>query len=288
MAIFFPRTAWRSGLLIATVMGLGVCRADELTDNVLQAFESQASAVRATAKSDDELQVSGRKAPLTVYLYNVRAACASNKERCDDEIASFVRRVSAVASADEAGGAFSAEKVYPVLRSAGFGKRAAEAFKEPNKQLIVLPFVDSSIEVLFAIDGEQAVRFVNREDVLGAGLTEVALLELASRNAARLPALKYEPLKGMDGVFFMPSNDGLGTARAFDAALWDKVSTSAGGPVALAVPTRDWILFTRADQAENVANLRLLAGRIARGEPYPVSAAVIARVDGQWKALPAR
>ncbi|MBS0449126.1 MAG: DUF1444 family protein [Proteobacteria bacterium] len=217
------------------VLGLsvGVSHADELTERVLQTFRGQASELRATAKSDDELQVTGRRGPLTVYLFNVRTACASNKDRCDDEVSSFVQRVVSVASADQSAGAFVVEKVYAVLRNAGFAKRAADTFKEPNKQLVVLPFVES-IELLFVVDGDKAVRYVNRDDIASAGLTEKALLDLASRNAARLPQVKYEPIKGMPGLYFMPANDGLGTSRAFDFALWEKLEAVAGGPVAMA------------------------------------------------------
>lgn len=268
-------------------LSAGMCHADGLTEKVLQTFRSQASGLRATAKSDDELQVTGWRGPLTVYLFNVRTVCTSNKDRCDDEVLSFVQRVVSVASADQSADAFVVEKVYAVLRNAGFAKRAAETFKEPNKQLIVLPFVES-IELLFVVDGDKAVRYVNRDDIAGAGLTEVALLDLASRNATRLPQVKYEPTKGMPGVYFMPANDGLGTSRAFDFALWEKLEAVAGGPVAIAVPTRDWVLFTRADQPELVAKLRTLAGRIARGEPYPVSDAVLVRDGNSWKPLQAQ
>lgn len=273
--------------LMALMLSAGVCHADDLTEKVLQTFRKQASELRVTAKTDDELQVTGRKGPLTVYLFNVRTACASNKDRCDDEVLTFVRHIASVASADQSADAFVGEKLYAVLRNAGFGKRAAETVKEPNKQLVVLPFVDS-IEVLFVVDGEKAVRFVNRDDMVGAGLTEKTLLELASRNAARLPQLKYEPIEGMSGLYVMLANDGLGTSRAFDPALWEKLEAKAGGPVAMAVPTRDWVLFTRADQPELVAKLRTLAGRIARGEPYPVSGAVMARDGNGWKALQAQ
>jgi uncharacterized protein YtpQ (UPF0354 family) len=279
------QTHLRPGIaLIALALSAGACFADDLTEKVLQTFRSKATQLRVSAKTDDELQVTGQKGPLTVYLFNVRTACMSNKDRCDDEVSSFVERVASIASEDKSAGAFTAEKIYAVLRNIGFAKRAAETFKETSKQLVVLPFVES-IEVLFVVDGEKAVRYVNRDDMDTAGLTEKALLDLASRNSARLPQLKYEPIKGTPGLYFMPANDGLGTSRAFDAALWEKLEAAAGGPVAMAVPTRDWVLFTRADQPESVAKLRTLAGRIAKGEPYPVSDAVMIREKGSWKVF---
>jgi uncharacterized protein YtpQ (UPF0354 family) len=270
--------------LSALAFGAGACRADELTDKALQAFRTQASELRVTAKSDDELEVTGRGGPLTIYLHNVRIACAANRDRCDDEVSSFVGRAAAIASDGPSAGAFVAERVHAVLRNAAFAKRATGAFKEPDKQLVVLPFVEG-IEVLFVIDGEKAVRFVNLGDLAGAGLTDKALLALAASNAARLAPLKHEPVKGVPGLYFMPANDGLGSSRIFDAALWDKLEATVGGAVAVSVPTRDWVLFTRSDQAEQVAKLRVLAGRITRGESYAVSDAVMVRDGKGWKLL---
>jgi uncharacterized protein YtpQ (UPF0354 family) len=273
-------SGWALGLVVF-LLTAGTCRADAITEKVLQAVRVQAPELHVTAKPDDELEITGGKSPLTLYLSNIRTACAARPEHCDEEVASFVRRATSVNSTEST---FVPEKVYAVLRSAGFGKRTSEAFTDADKRLVALPFIDA-IEVLFVIDGDKAMRYVGYGEMVGVGLTESALLELASRNAARLPQLRYEALKGVPGVYFMPANDGLGTSRAFDSALWDKVEATAGGPVAVAMPTRDWVLFARADQPEPLGQLRKLAARIVRGEAYPVSDAMMVRDGKGWKAL---
>ena len=270
--------------LLVLLLSAGVCHADGLREKVLQAFQSQASELRVIAKTEDELQVTGRNGPLVVYLFNLRAACVSSKGSCEGEVSSFVRRIALLASSGQPADVFVAEKIYAVLRNADFAKHAAETVKEPNKQLVALPFVES-IEVLFVVDGKNEVRFVNRGDLVAAGLTERALLDLASHNASRLPQLKYEPINDAPGLYVMRANDGLGTSRAFDVALWEKLEAMAGVSVAMAVPTRDWVIFSRADKPGLVAKLRDLAGRIARGEPYAVSDAVMVRDGKGWKAL---
>jgi uncharacterized protein YtpQ (UPF0354 family) len=226
----------------------------------------------------------GQEGPFSVYLFNVRTACASDVERCNDAVSALVQTVTSVASANQSTYAFVADRAYAVLRIAGFGKEATKGVKEPNKQLVVLPFVEG-IEALFVIDGENSVRYVNRDDMAVTGLTEKALFDLASRNAARLPSLTYEPIRDIPGLYIMAADDGLGTSRAFDTALWQKLETTIGGPVAMAVPTRDWVLFTRADQPELVTKLRRLAGRITKGEPHPVSDAVMTRKGNSWRSL---
>lgn len=269
------------------LVGAGACRADDLTEKVLTAFRSQASELRVFAKTDDQLQVDGPKGPFLVYLYNVRKTCTSSKEQCEAEVLSFVQGVVSVASSDHLAGAFVAERTYPVLRPAGFGKRATETSKAEGNDLIVFPFVDG-IELLFVVDGDKTSRFINRRDLTLTGLDEKALGDLAMHNAARLSAPKYEPVKAVPGMYFMQAADGLGTSRAFAPAMWDRLETEAGGPVAMAVPTRDWIVFCRADQPELVARMREVVGRIARGEAYAVAAVVLTREGTSWKALPAQ
>lgn len=276
------RASWVAAVAVLS-LGAGVCQADGLTDKVLRALRSEAPEIGVTVVTDNELKIASKSAS-TVYLFNVRKSCESRADRCDEEVANFVRGVVSVASVDSAQRAFVGEKVFPVLRRSGFGTRATERIKEPDKQLVVMPFAES-IETLFVVDSEKTVRFINLDDMAKAGLTVATLADLASRNAARLPVLKAEPIKGMEGVHFMPANDGLGSSRVFDPALWIKLEALAGGPVALAVPTGDWIFFTRADQPDQVAKLRGLVARVVRGEPYSVSDAVLVRDRGGWKAL---
>jgi hypothetical protein len=73
---------------------------------------------------------------------------------------------------------------------AGFAKRASEALKEPDKQRVVLPFVG---------------------DMAAAGPTEPTLLDLASRNAARLPESKFEPRPAFDDA--RPRLTGIDTCK---------------------------------------------------------------------------
>lgn len=276
-------------MVIAATLGLGagVCHADGLTDKVVRALRVAGPEIGVTVVTDNELKIASKGQASTVYLFNVRKSCESRTDRCDEEVMSFARGIASVASADPAQRAFVGEKVFPVLRRSGFGTRATERFKEPDKQLVVMPFAEG-IETLFVLDSEKSVRFINVGAMTEAGLTRATLVELAARNAARLPPLKAEPVNGMDGVHFMPADDRLGSSRVFDPALWARLEATAGGPVAMAVPTGDWILFTRADRPDQVEKLRGLALRIVRGEPRSVSDAVLVRDRSGWKALRAQ
>lgn len=273
----FPRFA--ACILLALA---GACRADGLTDRAIQAFHALDPTLVVTVKGDDELSIARKKGePAVVYLDNLRKTCATRPDECDAATTLYAQRMAASFLGDTPSAKFSTDKVYPVLRRAGYAAQAMHIVKDPAKGLVMLP-LGPDIEQLFIIDSENAIRYVSLDEPRQAGLTTDALLAAGSANAARLATIKPTPLQGRDGLFALIFGDSLGSARMFDAALWDRIEADAGGPVAVAVPTRDWILFTRLDAPGHVAALHELAGRIAKGEAYGVSGAVLRRDGRGW------
>jgi uncharacterized protein YtpQ (UPF0354 family) len=268
-----PLLAWAPSVL-----------ADGFTEKVATAFRKNAPDLKLAIREDNELQVEGSTGPLTLYLDNIRASCASDPQNCDTELESFVERAAFIARSDKEGRAFVPEKVFVVLRSAGFGKRAGEQFaSDEKKQPVVRPFV-TGIELLYVIDTPKAFRFVNRADLDVAGLSVERLHEIATRNVRALRPPEYGPAPNAPDILFMPADDGLGTSRVLDSALWDRIEKAVGGAVVVCAPTRDWILFVRRENRDAIERLRDLAKRIVRGEAYPVSPVLFYRQNGSWQA----
>ena len=258
--------------------------ADNFTERVVGAFQKAASDLKLTVKEHNEIQIQTPTAPLTLYLDNIRASCTSNPGNCDTELESFVNRIASIARSSEEVRTLTSEKIFVVLRSAGFGKRAGQQFaNEEKKQLVVRPFVEG-IELIYVLDTPKAFRFINHSDLETAGLSIERLHEIASRNAATLKPLKYGPTPNQPDIFFMPAGDGLGTSRVLNSALWDRIEKEVGGPVVVCAPTRDWLMFVKRDNRDAIERLRVLANRIVHGEPYPVSPVVFHRQNGVWQA----
>jgi len=76
------------------------------------------------------------------------------------------------------------------------------------------------------------------------------------------------------------------TSRLFDSKFWDALETKAGGPAAVALPTRDWLLAARLDDPEATARLRTVAARIVAGEPTAVTSALVRRNGQSWTEVP--
>lgn len=115
-------SAWWSVALVMLALTGNQCRADEMTDKALRAFQTKAPDLQATVKSDNELLLKTRTGRMSVFLYNIRTGCAANAATCDEEIAAFVDHMSASVSTDLAG-AFVAERVHAVLRPPHVGRR---------------------------------------------------------------------------------------------------------------------------------------------------------------------
>src|SRR6267378_1594042 len=117
-------SARRTFLCFTAVLWLGwvqLAFADSFTEKVVAAFQKAASDLTVTIKEHNELQIQTPTGPLTLYLDNIRAACTSKSTNCDAELESFVGRTVSVARLGDEGKTFTPEKVFLVLRSAGFG-----------------------------------------------------------------------------------------------------------------------------------------------------------------------
>lgn len=267
------------------LLAAGASRADDFTERAIQAFKAADPTLQITAKDDNELQVKfASGATSTTYLDNVRKACTQHPDDCDNVLAGFSKTMSVDLSRDKLEMAFAPDKLYPVLRPTSYAAQAARMIKDPTKGLYVRPFAPG-IDQLFIIDGEHSIKYVTLDEQAKAGMTADALLATGSANAARLPALKPVPVPQREGLFALIFDDTLGSARMFDAALWNRIEKDAGGPVAVAVPTRDWILYTRLDNDAGLVALRALARNIAGHEAYSVSGELVRRDGKGWTAV---
>ena len=266
----------------------GACRADDLTDSAVGAFKAVDPTLQVTVKDADELQIkrTGGEGG-AVYLDNLRRTCRADPAGCAEATVAFAKRVAVTFGQDIPASRFSLDALYPTLRHAGYAAQMGKMTKDPAKGLVMRTF-SPDIELLFIIDSPNSIRYVTLDEARKAGLADDALLAAAAGNASRLPPLKAIPVPHRDGLFALMFTDSLGSARVFDAALWDRIEADAGGPVAVAVPTRDWILYTRLDDAAHVQDLRVLASSIAAREAYGVSGDVFRRDGAGWKIAGSR
>jgi uncharacterized protein YtpQ (UPF0354 family) len=255
--------------------------ADALTDRVAAAFNQEDPKLQATIKSDDEIHITAPIGSVSVFLDHVRGECAKRPNDCDAIVKRFAQATVASARGPDAM-KFDADNLYPVIRAADtlramtgtLGDKVASTF-------VSRPYISGAV-LLYAIDTPAAVRFVSQSDLEHAGLTLDDLDKLAVSHVSRLPPLHVQPLDRAPGLWTALATDGYGTSRLFDPAFWDTAEARAGGAVAVALPTRDWLLFARLDDPAAISRLRVLAGRVVAGETHAVTASLVRRVGKSW------
>lgn len=183
-------------------------------------------------------------------------------------------------------GAIKPEKIFPVVRPVSeLESLKAAASDIPAKQIVARPYITGAV-LMYAIDTPGSSRFVASGDLQKAGLTPEALDKTAMSNAARLPRVEIQPMAGAPGFVTVETRDASATSRLFDSKFWDSLEARVGGPAAVALPTRDWILAVRLDDAESVRRLRMVSRRIFAGEAQPVTASLVRRDGAGWGEIP--
>lgn len=227
----------------------------------------------------------GPKSAGTVYADNVEKACAQQPDHCDEAIQRFATSItSAITETGDV--APTGSNVFPVVRSAGLMRSMSEAAHgDPEKSLVSQAFTADSV-VLYAIDTPNAMRFASAQDLKKQGISAERLQAMAVANIGRLAPVKVNAMPDSNGLVAMIAQDGYATSRLFGPEFIKELEQAAGGPVVVAVPTRDWILAVKADDTAAVHKLRDVAARIVRGEPYSVTADLV-RWDGKtWQPVP--
>jgi uncharacterized protein YtpQ (UPF0354 family) len=280
----FTRPRLRQILLVVLALHCVCASADSLTDRVAAAFGHENPKLQATIKSDDEIQLTTPIGPLRLFLDRVRGECQKRPENCDATIKNLVASTAATVDLPDAM-KFNPDNVYPVVRPEN-GLRAMQATigDDTNRVFVSRPYISGAV-LLYAIDTPKAVRFVNASDLEHAGLTVEALDRIALAHVSRLSPVKFQKMDEAPGLWVGTSNDGYGTSRLFDPKFWATLEALAGGPVAVALPTRDWLLAARLDNPAAISRLRTIAARIVAGEPTGVTSALV-RSDGRnWSEV---
>jgi uncharacterized protein YtpQ (UPF0354 family) len=283
-SLFGVRHLWHICFLALALRG--VCAfADSFTDRITAAFNQKNPQLQATAKADNEIHLTTPIGPITVFLDRVRGECQKRPETCDAAVEHLVTATTETSASAEAM-KLNTGNIYPVVRPTNtLQAMQATIGAEAARMFVSRPFISGAV-LVYAIDAPRAIRFVNASDLEHSGLTLDALDKIALSHVSRLAPLTFSQMNGAPGLWAGIASDGYGTSRLFDPKFWDTLEAQAGGPVAVALPTRDWLLAARLDNPQAIAKLRTVAARIVAGEPTAVTSALVRRDGQSWIEVP--
>jgi len=258
--------------------------AEPVTDRVRAAIAAASPESHTELRSDGGIEVTGPNGKMTMYTDNVQTVCDQHPDQCDDTIKRFVSALTSVT--ESLSFVLTESNVFPVIRSGAMLKNLSElVHQEPGKTPISRPFTSDSV-VLYAIDSPKAIRFAAGKDLERQGLSEERLQAIAVGNIKRLEPMNITVLPNSNGLVAAITRDSYATSRLFDLTFVQELERAVGGPVVVAVPTRDWIVAANAGDAAAVAKLKDLAARVFRGEAYAVTPKLV-KWDGKtWQEVP--
>lgn len=173
----------------------------------------------------------------------------------------------------------------PCLKKTLPSSRSADFTPGPDDAPVVRD-LGNGLLVLYVVDEGPVFTFVQRRHLREAGMDDDTLHRTALANlhlflAERTQLQPYGPIFGL----FLDGN--FEASLLLVDVLWDKaLSSYAPNGVVAAVPARDVLAFTDAANADGIAQLRAMIGRLFPGGDHLISQDLYRRVDGRWEPLP--
>ncbi len=209
-------------------------------------------------------------------FYEMRKA-NSNAER-GDMVARHIRvMLDNLLSDDERKlSAATLDRVMPVLRYRGYatGVEGVTLLERDFSPGLVIHYV---------IDSPESVSMISVDDLTASGLDQSALMEAAATNlAARRDNLGI----GGEGLFYLELDGYYESSFVLDADLWQQIEAQIG-PVLMALPSRDVVIFGPAEIDDVRAALVDLARQIS-DENGGITSAELFRFSGDGWELAGR
>jgi uncharacterized protein YtpQ (UPF0354 family) len=146
--------------------------------------------------------------------------------------------------------------------------------------------------IVYAVDKQETITTLTREQVFNAGVVEDELKGLAIANLRRiLPEVQRHG----DGPWYLltAGGDYVRSLLLFDE-IWDQLADTVKGQIVATVPTRDVLMFTGSESAEGVQAIRERSADIcsrsrglgSRGS-HAISDTLIIRNNGAWRVFKA-
>jgi hypothetical protein len=223
----------------------------------------------------------------TVSLDNPFRDCHGEIEGCG--AAERQLRAMAQTGSGEDGG--DPATLRPILKDARWMAGVEEAGKDapPDKQagnrLVTTPFV-ADLVIAYAFDTPDAMRMMSERDRQKIGLERAAVDALARKNLdAALPgALPDDEIAPR--IHQIHAGDSYEASRILLDDRWKAAARAVKGDLLVAVPSRDYLLYTGSREGDAVlSRFRTLVREYESTRGHPVSVTILRRAASGWRAF---
>lgn len=169
----------------------------------------------------------------------------------------------------------------PVVRSKSTldGFEQLLATEDTPTRLIRYPLV-ADIEATFVFQTPHGMRYATESDLKSLKISQSDFAEAAMRN---FDAITMETKWSRSDNALIAQLDGnYESSLLLVDNLWPEIENALGGPVVVGVPARDSLVAVRADDTDQIAELRRA---MDNDYAYPISSTLLTRRNGRWVEL---
>jgi len=249
---------------------------------VAQSFRQARPADRVRIAGELALDIQAPAGEFTTDLHTVYGGCGRFPEHCDDIVAMFVNKISAVHV--DAPVAPKASQLRVVVRPEAYVDEMRRN-APPGAEPVAAPLA-GGLWMIGAADMPTAIVMLNTAGLGSLKLSQAEILERGRRNmrADMIKALQgLEPPIAEHGVVAMIGDDYESSLLAFPD-LWAALAAKAGGDLYVAAPAREIVIVCRADHRQALSALKQAAAAAAVQSAKPLPLVVLRSTQKGWEA----
>jgi uncharacterized protein YtpQ (UPF0354 family) len=221
-------------------------------------------------------------ASYTAYLDNAyqsyRQEPGNLKGVVDRYLASMTSTIDLKAAA-----AVEPSLIVPVVKDRGWSREVSAATQEAghgDKRLqMVIDDLNEDLIVVYAEDRPESLVFFSEPGLLEAGVPRDGLRELAVENLMRqLPPIQRH---GGEGVYGLAAGGNLEASLLLVPQLWTHEWFPVRGDLVVAIPARDLLFVTGADEPGRVEAMQRTAEMAYRESPYRLTPKLFRHLGGE-------
>jgi uncharacterized protein YtpQ (UPF0354 family) len=270
-------------LAFCAMMIAGSANAETLTPKAFtDAFAAAATAAIPSAKVtiSGELELEVRSAAGKATTSDLRNAYVVYKRDPAQRDAVIHRYVDVLAETLKVGEkrTLDRSRIVPVMKSVKWleGVKQMPNGTGPPIEPLTEPF-NSELTIVYAEDGDKAVRFLTTRDDVG---DRSKLHDLALANLHRLLP-KIEMRGPANGLWLIEAGGQYESSLLLADSIWSSGQFEVDGDIVVAVPVKNAVFVTGSNNHAGLARLRALAAELANG-PYGLTPQLLVYRNGKF------
>lgn len=215
----------------------------------------------------------------TLHLDNLYRGLEGGETEQSEQIEAFLAPILAPAPSDLSPGLLA--NVLPVVREKAFVDEMRRSAK-PDDPILAHKLIDD-LWVLYVLDLPDQMRFLTLSGAVELGSSDAGVRARAKQNLhLRLAEVSVRA----EGPFYtVHLDDNYESSLLVDDDFWSQIEIQVSGVLVVAVPNRNVLLFTTADDTLAVASLRKTAEKLSTDYSYPITSQLLQRKAGRWSRL---